>query len=239
MKIQTTSDRFTLWFAAFCCFVALYLPLASALAQTLTGNKVPPNARISKHEVIATQVELRRLGFLKTGITGKLDDGTREAVAAYQRKNSLPVTGKITPATYEKLGLPYPAPDPEDKNIAVKAGGAVKEGTRYSLEKGWDAGGYAASKSKDAAKASWDGVKTGGRMAQRKADSMIRRNDEDTFPEIEKLFAEHPEWRDVHYSLKDGMVTLKLPPKSEVDVGKMVSEVRKIAGVRSVFVVAL
>lgn len=212
---------------------------ATSTAQDSTGNYIPANARITKNEVIAVQVELRRLGYLKTRLSAELDPETREAVKAYQADNKLQVTGKIDTPTYSKLGLPYPATKPGDKTIATQVGGTVKEGTRVGLEKTWDAGSMAASKSKDAAKVSLKGAKVAGGAAKRKADSMIRRNDEDTAPEVEEVFASKPEWRKLEFAVKDGMVTIKLPTKSNVDVGALVSEVRKVAGVRSVFVIAL
>lgn len=226
--------------ATFVCFalVVLSCQFASALAQQAVQD-IPSNARMTKNEVIAVQVELRRLGYLKTRLSAELDPETREAVKAYQSKNGLPVTGKIDAPTYRKLGLAYPAPKPGDKTVSQQLGSGVKEGTRVGLEKSWDAGSYAASKSKDAAKASWDGTKVAGNAAKRKADSMIRRNDEDVQPEVEELRASKPEWSDVKCSVKEGMVTIKLPPGSTVDIGALVAEVRKIAGVRSVFVIVL
>jgi peptidoglycan hydrolase-like protein with peptidoglycan-binding domain len=259
MKIQTITvknlRRGALTIIAFC------LLLTSASAQQSDAKKLPAGARINKNEVIAVQVELRKLGYLKTPITGQLDAGTSEAVKTYQRKNGLPVSGGIDSATYEKLGLPYPAPDPNDPNLVQRTTGAVKEsailglektreagayaatkskeGGRYALEKGWDGGAYVATKSKDAAKASVRGTKNAGRAGGRKAVSIIRRNDDDIYPELAELFFEHHDWNGVRYEVKDGMVSLKIPPKSQVDVGSIVSEVRKIAGVRSVFVISL
>lgn len=241
--------------------IATCLLLASVFAQQTAEKKLPAGARINKNEVIAVQVELRRLGYLKTGITGQLDSGTSEAVKAYQRKNGLPVSGGIDSATYAKLDLPYPAPNPNDPNLVQRTSGAVKNGTlfgvektrdagtyaatkskeggRYALEKGWDGGAYVATKSKDAAKASVKGTKTLGRLGGRKAVSMIRRKDDDIYPDLAELFFEHHDWNGVRYTVTDGMVTLKIPTKSKVDVGNIASEVRKVAGVRSVFVVAL
>lgn len=237
------------------------LLFALASAQQSTEKKLPPGARINKNEVIAVQVKLRELGYLTSAITGKLDAGTTEAVKTYQRKNSLPVSGNIDSATYENLGLPYPAPDPNDPNLAERTGGALKEGarfgleksvdagayaasktkegTRYTLEKGWDGGVYVASKSKEAAKASVEGTKSATRAGGRKAVSIIRRNDEEVARELAEVFFERNDWNGVRYSVKDGMVTLKIPAKSTVDVGNLAAEVRKVAGVRSVFVVML
>ncbi|MFN0111242.1 MAG: peptidoglycan-binding domain-containing protein [Blastocatellia bacterium] len=259
MNIQTFKSN-TFGFVGLLA-TTLCLLLVSASAQQATAKKLPPGARINKNEVIIVQVELRRLGYLKSGITGQLDAETSEAVKAYQRKNGLPVSGGIDTATYEKLGLEYPAPIPNDPNIAVRTGGAIKEGGRvtlekgwdggayvaskskeggrYALEKGWDGGAYVASKSKDAAKASWSGTKNATRAGGRKTVSMIRRKDGDIDRELSELFFERNDWTGVQHSTKDGMVTLKLPPKSKVDVGNLVSEIRKVAGVRSVFVIAL
>lgn len=220
--------------AAWVCCALAVLSCRFAPAQ-----EVPVNPRITKNEVIAVQVELRRLGILKARLSAELDAETREAVKAYQLQNGLPVSGKIDAPTYRKLGLPYPAPKPADKTVSQQVGDTVKEGTRAGLEKSWDAGSFAASKSKDAAKASWEGTKVVGGAAKRKADSMIRRDDEDVLPEVEEVFGSNPDWSDVKFGVKDGMVTIKLPPKSTVDIGALVSEVRKIAGVRSVFVIVL
>lgn len=224
----------------FCLLAALCVATAFVRAQS-SGTQLPADARINKNEVIAVQVELRRLGFLKSGITGKLDAATSDAVREYQSANSLRVTGRIDPPTYEKLGLPYPAPNPDDPNIARRAGGYVasktKEGTRYGLEKTWDAGSYAATKSKEGAKTSVKGIKSGGRLSGRKTVSMIRRNDDGIYRDLAELFFEHHDWSGVKYDVKDGMVTLKIPRNHKVDVSDLVSGVRTVAGVRSVFVV--
>lgn len=255
MKQQDNAIRCR-WQSTLCGLVLLCSPAASVFGQqqstqqsaqgtTKQSNlqsgrtKLPPDARITQREVLAVQIELRRLGLHDANLSGVLGPDTREALRQYQRKNGLPVTGIIDHATYERLGLPYPAPDPEDGNLMEQVGGTVKEGTRYGLEKTWDAGSFAASKSKDAALASWEGLKFSGSAAQRKADSLIRRNDDDTAKDISDLFLEHREWSGVVFSVKDGMVTLKIPPKSPVNVGSLVHEVRKTAGVRSVFVIIL
>ena len=247
MKLQVSMHEWRkrqLVFAASGLLVWCFL-LVMAVAQPAIVYDVPANARITKNEVIAVQVELRRLGYLKTRLSAELDTETRMAVREYQFKSGLPATGKIDPVTYRSLGLVYPAPKPGEQIVVRLAGGvakeasssvSVKEGTRVGLEKTWDAGSYAASKSKDA---TVKGAKIAGSAVKRKADSMIRRNDEDTQPEVAEVFDSKPEWSGLVYIVKDGMVTIKLPPKSKVDIGTLVSEVRKIAGVRYVFVVVL
>jgi len=251
MKLRTNTHKRRLAFAAGGLFVWFQL-LAMGLAQQNVVYDVPADARMTKNEVIAVQVELRRLGYLKTRLSAELDPETRIALREYQLKYGLPTTGKIDPATYRRLGLPYPAPKPgeqkasasakekpsasREKSVAQQAGESVKEGARSGLEKTWDAGSFAASKSKDAAV---KGAKMTGSAAVRKTNSVIRRNDEDTRAEVAEVFASKPDWSNLEFSVKEGMTTIKLPPKSTVDIGTLVSEVRKIAGVRYVFVIVL
>lgn len=261
MRIQTIINKACRLTPLVIVMAMSCLLAAPISAQQASEKKLPPNARINKNEVIAVQVKLRELGYLKTSITGQLDAGTSEAVKTYQRKNGLPVSGNIDSATYEKLGLPYPAPDPNDPNLVERTGGAIKEGARfgveksvdagmyaasktkegarYTLEKGWDGGAYVAAKSKDATKASLEGTKNASRAGGRKAVSMIRRKDQEVERELREVFFERNDWNGVRYSVKDGMVTLKVPAKSKVDIGNVAAEVRKVAGVRSVFVVML
>ena len=255
MKLQISMREWhkrQLVFAASGLLVWCLLPAMAVARQNVVQQAivydVPANARITKNEVIAVQVELRRLGYLKTRLSAELDIETRMAVREYQFKRGLPATGKIDPMTYRSLGLRYPAPKPGEQSAvrpsgnvvkeagSGKVGSSIKEGTRVGLEKTWDAGGYAASKSRDA---TVKGAKAAGSAAKRKADSMIRRKDEDTQPEVAEIFDSKPEWAGLVYIVKDGMVTIKLPPKSRVDIGTLVSEVRKVAGVRYVFVVVL
>jgi len=257
MKSRVNTPNRRLAIAA--CGLSLWCSLlATALArhpdlQQAVVTDVPANARITKNEVIAVQVELRRLGYLKYRLSGELDPETRMAVREYQFKNGLPATGKIDPATYRSLGLPYPAPKPGeqgvarqpggvkeetsvggDKNVVQQAGSGAKEGARIGLEKTYDAGSFAASKSKDA---TVKGAKAAGNATKQQVSSMIRRNDEDTAPEVAEVFASRPEWSGLEFSVKAGLVTIKLPPRSRVDIGTLASEVRKVAGVRYVFVV--
>jgi hypothetical protein len=229
--------------------------LVTARSQPAVVQDVPANARFTKNEVIAVQVELRRLGYLKTRLSAELDAETRAAIREYQFKNGMPNTGKLDAATYRSLGLPYPAPKPgertaarqtasvkkeepsagSEKNVVQQAGSGVKEGARMGLEKTYDAGSFAASKSKDA---TVKGAKAAGNATKQQVGSMIRRKDEDTAPEVAEVFASKPDWNSLEFSVKAGMVTIKLPPKSNVDIGTLVSEVRKVAGVRYVFVIA-
>jgi hypothetical protein len=50
---------------------------------------------------------------------------------------------------------------------------------------------------------------------------------------------DNPDTKSWGFEVKKGRVTIKTPPNHNVDVGEVVSNIRKIPGVESVFVVAL
>ena len=57
------------------------------------------------NRVTQVQQRLQELGFFRSQSTGYFGPLTREAVAAYQRYNYLPVSGSVDQATWNKLGL--------------------------------------------------------------------------------------------------------------------------------------
>ncbi|QQS48687.1 MAG: peptidoglycan-binding protein [Acidobacteriota bacterium] len=222
--------------------------------------------RITEKEVTAVQVELYKRGLYREKLTGVLDRRTREAVRAWQQKSGLPVNGRIDRQTYESLDLRYPATGREaeelrrtgllpkigygvrDATVATGetlggAAGKVKEGTQTGLEKTWDLGASTVDKSKEAAgglgQASARGARGLGRGAQRVSTSLIGRSDAEVSAEVRELLDQNPETEKWVTSVKDGMVTVKVPPGHRVDLGQVISDIRKIAGVKSVFVVNL
>ncbi|MBK9314306.1 MAG: peptidoglycan-binding protein [Acidobacteria bacterium] len=222
--------------------------------------------RITEKEVTAVQVELFRRGFYKEKLTGVLDRQTRDAVLAYQEKNGLQVTGRIDRLTYESLDLTYPATGKEAENLrragllpkigySVKdagvatgqaiggAAGKVREGAQTGLEKTWDLGATTVDKSKEAASglgnASVRGAKNLGRGTQRVSTSLIGRSDAEVVSEVRELLGRNKETERWVATVKDGMVTIKVQPGHKVDLGQVISDIRKIAGVKSVFVVNL
>lgn len=223
-----------------------------------------PAWRINRPEVAAVQTELLKRGIYQGRLTGNFDRRTREAVKAYQAQANLPITSRIDRPTYESLGLPYPAavraqPGTMDKiGTGMKdttvgtskalgaAAGKVKEGTQYGLEKTWDAGAAAADLTKDAAQgvggATAKGVKGGAkgitRGAQKTANTLIGRPDEEILREINVVLAANPQTSKWISTVKEGRVTLKTQRGNRADTGPAVTEIRKIAGVKSVFVIA-
>ena len=250
-------------------FVVAFLIPVFAIAQTpdpQTANSQISDWRITEKEVIAVQAELIRRGYYKSKITGVLDRDTREAVRAFQSDNGLKDSGRIDLPTYGKLGLDYPATGKEAdsvrrngllprigygvKDTTVGAGSAVKggakkagSGVRAGLEKTWDAGAGTVSKSKevaqDAGDATINGAKSAGRSASRAGDRLIGRSDAEVHEDVRRALEENPETQLWYSDVKNGMVTIKTPQRHNADVGAVISNIRKVPGVKSVFVIAL
>jgi peptidoglycan hydrolase-like protein with peptidoglycan-binding domain len=227
-----------------------------------TANRPIADWRITEKEVKAVQAELTLRGYYKSKITGVLDRDTRAAVRAYQADNGLKDSGRIDMETYGKLDLPYPATGKEAdrlrsdalapkigyevKDATVGAGDAagggakkVGSGVRASLEKTWDAGAGAVSKSKDVARGAGDATVKGVKSAGRAGARIFARGDSDLEEQVRRLLEEDPETKSWRFEVKKGRVTIKTPPNHNADVGKVVSNIRKTPGVETVFVVAL
>jgi putative peptidoglycan binding protein len=218
--------------------------------------------RVTEKEVKAVQAELTLRGYYKSKITGVLDRDTRAAVRAYQVNSGLKDSGRIDVETYRKLDLPYPATGKEVERLRSDAlsskisyevkdatagagdaagGGAKKAGSgvRGGLEKTWDAGAGAVSKSKDAARGAGGAVVRGVRSMGRAGAGVFGRGDSDLEEQVRLLLEEKPETRSWQFQVKKGTVTIKTPPNHNADVGAVVSNIRQIPGVESVFVIAL
>ncbi|HKQ72309.1 MAG TPA: peptidoglycan-binding domain-containing protein [Blastocatellia bacterium] len=218
--------------------------------------------RITEKEVKAVQAELTVRGYYKSKITGVLDRDTREAVRAYQADNGLKDSGRIDLETYRKLELPYPATGKEidrlrgddltakigygARDTTVNSGNAITSGVkkvgsgvRAGMEKTWGAGAATVSKSKEAVRgaggASVRGVKSAGRTGARS----LGRGDAEVHEGVRRSLEENPETKDWQSEVKNGTVTIKTPRNHNADVGAVVSNIRKIPGVKSVFVIAL
>ncbi len=230
-----------------------------------TPAEAPYQWKITEKEVAAVQTELRRRGFYASKPTGVLDRSTREAIRAYQSENGMTVTGRIDQVTYQKLGLTYPATGKERDNerrsgvipsigYGIKdtvvatgqsiGGGAskVKSTTVSGYEKTKDAGTGAVSKTKEAAQDAGDSTKKGvdsvGRQTQRATDTIVGRSDDSIQLDVRELLDNDPKTKKWYSEVKEGLVTIKTPAQHEADIGALVSSIRKIPGVKSVFVIA-
>jgi peptidoglycan hydrolase-like protein with peptidoglycan-binding domain len=249
----------------FLMIAILFLLSINGIAQTATIEETPVQWRITEKEVIAVQTELKRRGYYNARPSGVLDRRTREAVKGYQSENGLKVTGRIDRPTYEKLGLRYPATGKEGdnerrsgilpsigygiKDTAVATGEAVtgtankvKDTAETGYEKTKGAGTGAVSKSKEVAGDLGDATKKGAekvnRGTQRAGDVLVGRSDANIQSDVREVLNENPETEKWYSEVKNGIVTLKTPPQHNADIGVVVSNIRKVAGVKSVFVIA-
>jgi Putative peptidoglycan binding domain len=246
--------------------VLLVLPLlsVSAIAQDEVKAEGADQFRITEKEVVAVQTELSRRGFYNSKPTGILDSNTRAAIRTYQTENGLTVTGRIDRETYEKLGLPYPATGRERdntrrggllpkigygvKDTVVSTGetiggtaGNVKKKTTSGMDKTKEMTGDAVSKTKETAQSVGDsttkGAKNVGRGTQRASDSLVGRSDADIQTDVREVLGNRPETEKWYSEVKDGRVTVKTPSDHKVDIGVVISEIRKVGGVKSVVVI--
>jgi peptidoglycan hydrolase-like protein with peptidoglycan-binding domain len=234
-------------------------------AQTATLEETPVEWRITEKEVVAVQTELKRRGYYNADPSGILDRTTRESVRGYQADNGLKVTGRIDRTTYERLELPYPATGDEgdserrsgllpaigygikDKTIATGrtldgAATKVKGKTEAGYDKAKGTGGGAVSKTKEVGQELGSmavrGVRAIGRGIERAGDMIVGRSDADIQTDVRELLKGDAETEKWYSEVKSGMVTIKTPNQHNANVGNVISNIRKIAGVKSVFVVA-
>ena len=64
-----------------------------------------PQLKVSNGVVSSVQSQLAKLGYYRGGIDGVAGDETQAAIARYQQDNDLSVTGTVTAATLQSLGL--------------------------------------------------------------------------------------------------------------------------------------
>jgi len=70
-------------------------------------NGYAPSGQYSNSVVSSVQSKLASLGYYHGAIDGSLGDESEAALARYQQDQDLSVTGTVTPATLQALGLPY------------------------------------------------------------------------------------------------------------------------------------
>jgi hypothetical protein len=70
-------------------------------------NGYAPSGQYSNSVVSAVQSKLASLGYYHGAIDGSLGDESEAALARYQQDQDLSVTGTVTSATLQALGLPY------------------------------------------------------------------------------------------------------------------------------------
>ena len=82
---------------------------ASVVNQNIQPAAVDSDQYGSNTTVSAVQSELAKLGYYRGAIDGVEGDETQAALARYQEDRDLSVTGTVTAATLQSLGLPRTA----------------------------------------------------------------------------------------------------------------------------------
>jgi len=52
---------------------------------------------------------LERVGFLKAGVSGRIDGATRSAIRAFERDRGMQSTGRVSAVLVDSLGPAFPA----------------------------------------------------------------------------------------------------------------------------------
>lgn len=206
----------------------LDLPARNAIRAYQADNELDETGRVDR----------RTYDHLRT-ISPKMPAASRPTVRQAGNVGTQERTQVQQQGTMSKIGDGVKETTAGVGRLAGDAAKVAGSGARAGLERTWEAGGVAASKSKDAAeetgKATARGVKGAGRATQ----NAFRRRDDEVHAEVFEMLNAKPATRGWQFDVKEGMVTIKVPRRHNADVGAVVSELRKIVGVRSVFVVAL
>jgi Putative peptidoglycan binding domain len=179
-------------------------------------------------------------------VTGRIDRETYETLEL-----AYPATGNERDSVRRRGVLPTIGYGVKDAAVATgkAVGGAavfVKRKTMAGAEKTKDVTTGALSKSKDTAqdvgqdvgKATADGARSVGRGTSRAGNVLVGRSDADIHMDVREILEAKDETSNWYSEVKDGRVTIKTPPQHTEDTGELISAIRKVSGVRSVFVIA-
>lgn len=179
-------------------------------------------------------------------VTGRIDRPTYEKLEL-----PYPATGKERDS--ERRGGLLPSIGYGIKDTATATGSAVggaankvKGGTKGGYDKTRDTGNGALTKTKETVQGVGDatkkgaktGAKTVSRGTQRASDALVGRSDDDIQTDVREVLNSDSKTEKWFSEVKNGLVTIKTPPEHGADVGVVVSGIRKIPGVKSVFVIA-
>ncbi|MBO0720704.1 MAG: hypothetical protein J2P41_07775 [Blastocatellia bacterium] len=118
----------------------------------------------------------------------------------------------------------------------------VKEKTVVGYKKTKGAGSVAVGKTKGVARGvgstTAKGVRAVGHGMRRTRETFMGRSDTEIQSDVRALLKGDSKTQKWDSQVKSGMVTVKTTNRHDADVGAVVSDIRKIDGVRSIFVVA-
>ncbi|MDX2033317.1 MAG: peptidoglycan-binding domain-containing protein [Blastocatellia bacterium] len=233
-------------------------PRVKPRKTTPTRTAAPPKPvwQVTPREIVAVQLGLIQRHYLAAGPSGKIDRETRRALQAYQADQRLPVTGEIDRATYQSFKLPYPAtgregaaysgkkgylaarpaPAPPPAAAAATTATTATTGGRKGTRAVADPAAAPASRGKGFSAVT--GVVSG--VTTRTTNALLlSREDEDVQAEVREIILKNPATQTWDFNVKQGMVTVKVPPRHSADLGQVIANIRQLAGVKSIFVIAM
>lgn len=192
---------------------------------------VRPPSCSTEAEIRQLQQSLRERALYQGPLSGRLDRATRAALGQYQQIVGLPKTSRPDPETCRQLTVSarpvdsslspttwQPLADSPDK--VTRAGRAVTEILGEEIARG-------TSKASEKLE----------HTAQRSTTALIGRADSRTLRDVRQLLEADPRTDLWPASVEEGVVTLKVPRGSRTDPTPTVESIRRIAGVRSVFLI--
>ncbi len=126
--------------------------------------------------------------------------------------------------------------------VAKKVGSGAKAGAQVTAETSGAAVNKTGETAKVAGDKTVDGAKSVGRGVQKASNEVaevtVGRSDESIHRDVRALIDRHVETRSLVSEVKDGRVTLITAAKAETDLSAVITQMRKISGVRSVMVIS-
>ena len=203
----------------------------------------PPSCSTAA-EIGQLQQTLQERGLYQGPLSGRLDRATQAALGRYQQIVGLPKTSRPDPDTCRQLtASPQSTRSRASSSASARmVDSPISPTTRQSLADSPDTAtrtGRAFSEKlgeeivKGTRKASGELEQT----AQRSTTALIGRADSRTLRDVRQLLEADPRTAFWPASVEQGAVTLKVPRGSRLDPTPIVESIRRIAGVKSVFLI--
>ena len=213
----------------------------AALRSWQSDNQLAVTGRIDRETLASLEVSYPATGkeadsARSNGVIPKIGYAVKDGAVATKdavKNNSLKVVNGV------KTGVDY------TRDKTVQAATFTKDKTvnaaTYTKDKTTTAFGRGKKVSVGVGESAESGLKTAGRktggVLQRTTSTLAGRSDIDIHTEVRELLDPDPDARKFVTSVKQGKVTVKLPPGYQGDYSAVISDIRQINGVKSVFVV--
>jgi len=204
---------------------------------------LPPSCS-TVEEIRHLQASLRARALYRGPLSGRLDRSTRRAIAQYQQIVGLRATSRPDVATCRQLlttgpstnSLTAPSPNPslQDSSVPPADWASLAEPHSGLAEKSRSG---LAKAGRDLSQGSRKLSGTLEHSSQQAETSIIGRPDSRIHRDVRQLLEGDPWTTHWPTSIKEGVVTLKVPRKNRLDPAPVVESIRRVAGVKAVFLI--